>query len=167
MSIIPDSVSIRPAGSRDIDWLFELRNNAEFSKWFKSPGNVHHSEHKVWFERILTRNEEFMDVMEVNGFPAGYVRLQEVSDFDADLVSVEVSVGVDPVYQGKGLASLLIKHAISQKFAEKEIFEFFAQVHESNKVSSALFLKFDFERDRLTPVSNGFETYVLRRNSIG
>jgi L-amino acid N-acyltransferase YncA len=167
MNIIPDNMAIRPVDLKDMDWLFGLRNNPKFSEWFKSPGKVRYIEHKVWFEQILIRNEDLMYVIDIDGFPAGYIRCHTVANFDGDLKRVELSVGVDPSDQGKGLASLLIEHAMSQNFAEKEIVEYFAQVHESNKASHALFLKFGFERDRVTPVSNGFVTYALGKNSIG
>jgi L-amino acid N-acyltransferase YncA len=167
VTIIPDSKAIRPVDLTDLDWLFGLRNNPEFAKWFRSPGSVSYPEHQVWFKKILHAGYELFDVIEVDGLQAGYVRLEASSSSDKGLLRFEVSIGVDPLFQGKGLASFLMQHALNHRRNERLTIEYSAQVHELNNASCHLFLKFDFVKDFSELVSNGFATYRLQRNSIG
>jgi L-amino acid N-acyltransferase YncA len=167
VTIIPDSMAIRPVDLADLDWLFGLRNNSEFAKWFRSPGSVTYPEHQVWFKKILHSGSELFDVIEVDGLQAGYIRLEALSSADSGLLRFEVSIGVDPSFQGNGLATFLMQHALNQHPNERITIEYSAQVHELNTASCHLFLKFDFVKDFSELVSNGFATYRLQRSSIG
>ena len=167
MTIIPDSKAIRPVDLADLDWLFGLRNNPEFTKWFRFPGSVSYTEHQVWFKKILHAGHELFDVIEVDGLQAGYVRLEALPGSDKGLLRFEVSIGVDPLFQGKGLASSLMQHALNHRYNERLTIEYSAQVHDLNNASCQLFLKFNFVKDFSELVSNGFATYRLQRNSIG
>lgn len=167
MTIIPDGLSIRPVANNDIEWLFGLRNNPEFAKWFRYPGRVSYPEHQAWFKQILNRGRDLFDVIEVDGVPAGYVRLDSPSSADGNLLKFEVSIGVDPSFQGEGLAAILLHHALNQHYEEGKIVEYAAQVNELNTASRHLFLKFNFDIDVAEIVLNGFATYRLRRDSIG
>ena len=167
MTIIPDSKAIRPVDLADLDWLFGLRNNPDFAKWFRSQGSVSYPEHQAWFKKIIHAGYELFDVIEVDGLQAGYVRLEALPVSDKGLLRFEVSIGVDPLFQGKGLASSLMQHALNHRYNERLTIEYSAQIHDLNNASCQLFLKFNFVKDFSELVSNGFATYRLQRNSIG
>lgn len=150
MHQFPPSLTKRMLQSSDSNWLFEIRNNENFRRFFVNPNPVSSVEHQHWFESLSSDEISQFWIFELERVRVGYLRVR-VSDEDAS----EVSIGIDPSFQGMGIASRI--------FAQTRFFEmdsktekFVTTVHKDNLKSLKLFSRYGFINPREHSVMKDF-----------
>lgn len=136
------AVSLRFAEEEDCRTIFEWQTNPEIRKYARTPQAPSWEEHQAWLANSLNNPDRQIFVVEYDGKAAGVVRLdkedvkqwQDLSeDLTADLY--EISILIDPVLQGQGIAAA----ALSLLRAYEPNATLIAEVLPDNKASHALF----------------------------
>jgi len=129
--------SIRIATISDADLLLIWRNDPNVRKFSKSTGLISQKEHIVWLENRLKRfKDEPLFILDIEGDLAGTARLDLLQKVEK---SFEVSILVDPKFQGFGYGKILLDqicdYAIGNLHAESIV----AVIHIYNSKSVKLF----------------------------
>lgn len=129
-------ITLRPFCSDDIEFLYKWQCIPDVRKHARNPKAPTWEEHKNWCEAILKNEEEHCYLIEQKKQPAGFARLNKCED-----CSYEISILLDPAYQGQGIASKAINIMI-------KLFEgctFKAYIYPENKKSISLFKNAGFK----------------------
>lgn len=137
----PADVSIRPVDLADSLLLLHWRNNPDVRKWSHDSNEISLDTHEMWLSAWTSeqRRRGYFFVIEYLGKSAGMVRFDMIASD-----TFEVSVLVEPDYQGKGIAKRAISVAINQITTDCPAFTLIASIHERNLASINLFKKLDF-----------------------
>ena len=147
------SIEIRVADSSDSDLLLEWRNDPETRAHSISQGRVDSEVHERWFTSALTDPNRLIVIGLCDGEPMGMCR------FDVDSVgaTAEVSINVNPLFRGRGLAAPMLSVAIEEFHRVlPEVRQLTAQIQIANSASTALFTRIGF---RLVRVTDGLSNY--------
>ena len=137
-------ITQRAATSDDASILLTWRNDSRVREISLSPALISRDEHLVWFSsRFDKQSSEPFLFFEVDGKTVGMARL--------DLVSIssdkfEISILVDPNFQGKGVGARILSmicETFFDLFPKKTIT---AKVHQRNYISQKLFENASFEK---------------------
>jgi UDP-2,4-diacetamido-2,4,6-trideoxy-beta-L-altropyranose hydrolase len=115
-------VRLRLAEKSDEDWLFRLQQEPQTRRYARNPSVPTAQEHRDWFFKMLPNANVFLLVTEVDGKPAGLVRLDPMHHDMAD--AFEISIAVDPKLHGRGIgmaALLLVRRLQVGTVLEAEI----------------------------------------------
>lgn len=132
-------IALTRARSADIKTVYEWQclpetrrfaNTSEIPKW---------DEHTKWMQNKLTDPNCYFYIIKCNQTDAGVVRLDR--DTQHGEIAFTVSIFISPEFFGLGVASAAL--CILAKFHSKK--KIFAQVHDTNKSSIALFLRAGYE----------------------
>lgn len=125
-------VTLRRAEKRDKDIIHSWQNAPGARQFSRNPNAPSVAEHQAWFERRLARaDQDPFYIIEVDGTPSGFVRLDTTDQPHVGEVSILVAQG----QQGKGLARTalgLLRLAHPKRDIE-------AEVHLANTASQKLF----------------------------
>ncbi len=77
---------------------------------------------------------------------AGFISLNKWSERAAYDITPEVSMYVQPEYQGQGIGQLLLAHIIEDAKASKKIVSILARITQGNKASTVIHTKFGFKK---------------------
>jgi RimJ/RimL family protein N-acetyltransferase len=80
----------------------------------------------------------------------------------SDRAYAEISILVDPLFQGKGVGSLILQHSVEYALNHLDLLEIHAWIHISNIASRKLFTKCGFVKVR----SEGFFDFYKLSNLI-
>lgn len=138
-----DAVKIRKLCPKDSFLLLNLRNFQDFSEFFLDPGRVTHDQHEKWFAKQLISDNSSFNVIEVREQFAGYIRIEKLFDTKSEIDCYEISIGIHPNFQGKGLASLSLRKLNLQEIVPVPSI-FVARINKLNTASINLFKKFNF-----------------------
>ena len=138
----PSNISIREVTPSDSPLLLTWRNHPEIRSWSRNFNEIEVNAHDSWFSDWISnrRIKGFFFVIEYSGSPVGTIRF----DLKAE-DSFEVSILVEPSYQGKGIAKAATIAALRDIGSELPYFTIFASVHEKNTASIKLFTSLDFQ----------------------
>lgn len=125
-----NSVSIRKADWRDIDYYFQWRNNPKIYKYFKEQNSK-----LEWCNHVSywKDNLEYTYTILLYNSPVGYIKI------DPDK---EISILIGNCYLwNKGIATIALE-LIMERYNKP----FYATIHKDNNGSIRLFEKFGFEK---------------------
>src|SRR5581483_11701744 len=102
-STLKDSaqVSLRLAEAADEKWLLDLQKIPETRRYARNAAVPSAAEHTAWLKRTLEDPDVLLMIVDVNGEPAGMLRLDKQQ---ASARSFEVSIAILPDCQGRGVA---------------------------------------------------------------
>lgn len=135
-------VGLRLAAVADCRRVFEWQCLPGTRRYARNPAVPDWKEHRRWFERKLADHRAVMNLVEVDGAPAGVVRLDHAGERQAAPL-YEVSIFLDPAFTGRGVATAALQ-ATAQllPFAWLKAF-----VLPENETSLRLFARAGYERD--------------------
>lgn len=131
------SVFARLAEPKDEQWLLDLQSVPQTRQYANNPSVPSAEEHGGWFTRVVKDPFRLLMIVEINGIPAGMLRLDRRPDDDL------VSVAVSPEYHGNGIGRAALR--LASRFAPSRMLS--AQVHSENSASLALFLSEGYQLD--------------------
>jgi RimJ/RimL family protein N-acetyltransferase len=108
----PDDPFLRPATASDAELLLEWRNDPKTREASFQQEPIGVEEHRAWLAGRLDDPDSALLVIEIDGKPAGSIRLDRHGDEEA-----EIHIVVAPGRRGGGLASMALDLA-SERAAE-------------------------------------------------
>lgn len=138
---IRNDLSLRLAQESDSKRLHAWRNGFDARKFSRNSDLISWEDHVAWFENRLNSSEDAnaIYIMLKSRKPIGMIRFDSANE-----ESAEISILVDPTFQGKGFGSEILRQAIDYAFNFLEVLELNAWIHVSNVASKKLFEKFGF-----------------------
>ncbi len=136
------NVKIEKADKFDIGFLFDLRNQPDVYKYFKSPRKVEYNDHIKWINPLINnqRQDIYLWVILYDDNKVGQVRFDLLEEIEK---VAEISISVLSRYRGKGIASYALKQGI-ERIKKKGIEKLIAEIHIKNLSSLNLFQNFGF-----------------------
>jgi len=105
--VIDELLILRAAIRADARILLAWRNHPGTSAGSRQSEPIADAEHEQWLDRVLADPDRDLLIGKVDGRPIGQVRFDGLVDGRR-----EISVGVDPAVQGRGLGRRLIAAGI-------------------------------------------------------
>ncbi len=99
---------LRAATAADSQSLFDWRNDAQTRAVSVSQGEIDRDAHEAWFLASLASDSRTIYLADVEGTPAGMVR------FDLEGETAEVSINLNPLFRGQGLAGPILSGALAR-----------------------------------------------------
>jgi RimJ/RimL family protein N-acetyltransferase len=144
-------IALRRATAADADRLLEWRNDPATRAASFSTGEVDRDTHLAWLERRLADPMTVLNVLTVDGEPAGQLRLELAPDGSA-----EVSIGLAPAVRGRGLAAPALG-LIEPLAREHGAGRLIAKVRPTNEPSLRAFRRAGYEESERTDDTVTFE----------
>ncbi|OIO46066.1 MAG: hypothetical protein AUJ25_00775 [Parcubacteria group bacterium CG1_02_37_13] len=147
-------ITLRKANQEDAKFLFDLRNNPNLFKYYKSPRPVEEKEHLTWLEKVFSGEaKKYLFILEFEGETAGQLRIDEFRESKA-----EINIALQEGFQGKGLGTLALQEGV--KLAKQLGFkELIAEIHQDNLASLKLFQKACFSFNK---AQAPWQTFILK-----
>jgi RimJ/RimL family protein N-acetyltransferase len=140
-----DALQVREAGPTDSATLFEWRNDAHTRSASLNTDEISWESHDAWFRASLVSEKRHIFMIETS--LNAETRSIGMCRFDVEGETAEVSINLDPVMRGKGLAVGALRSAITYFWnTEPRNTEVVAQVREENTASLRLFERVGFRR---------------------
>jgi len=133
--------SVRAASETDRDIIFSWQSNSQIRKYFRHPQPVEYAKHIQWYDMAIKSNQYHLFIIQHAKLPVGMVRLDE-----SDENTLEISILIDPLMQGKGYAIRALEQ-IKNMYYQREIT---AYVHQENTASHKLFKRAQFIKESPT-----------------
>jgi L-amino acid N-acyltransferase YncA len=146
-------MTIRRATAGDSADLLEWRNDEQTRAASISGQVVTQGEHDAWFARSLAASDRsiYLAVDEASRTSVGMCR------FDVEEARVEISINLNPLWRGKGVAREVLAAAIDHFRADDaRRMPLVATIRGSNKPSARIFVSCGFE---LVDSENGLDSY--------
>lgn len=136
-------ITQRTATLNDSATLLFWRNSLEAREVSVNTESISREDHSKWFSSRLTKVhfEPFL-IFIAEQTPIGMTRLDLVSESSEKF---EISIFVDPKYQGRGVGEKILKMTCDTFFSINPEKTIVAKVHKLNFVSQKLFKKGGFE----------------------
>lgn len=155
---------LRPLGENDIEPLRLLRNRPENRKWFFGSDEITQEAQKAWFDRYLTKENDYMFAVFLPQAPDVFVGAAAIYGYDAADNSFEIG---RLLLDSKNLPRRGMGATLVESLCElaREIFgsiKLRAEVLADNERSLRCFQKNDFVIDGTTE-ENGKEVILLSR----
>lgn len=131
-------VSLRRADQADAERLLEWQRDSETRRHANNPAVPVWDEHVSWLARKLADRTCCFNIFEVNGEPAGYLRLDRALPSDDWVISIATA----PAFRGSGVARQVL--ALAERLFPGDAQ--FAEVKDGNAASMALFEAAGFDR---------------------
>ena len=133
---------LRNVASSDANILLKWRNLPEVRALSRSTKEIESNEHEKWLSNRLANqlSGDFFFIIDQAGDSVGSVRADEIMQ-----QVFEISIIVDPGYQGRKIGEHAIKLLLVKLIENYESFEICADVHVENFPSIKLFNKLGFE----------------------
>jgi RimJ/RimL family protein N-acetyltransferase len=131
------NASIRIASLSDAHSLLEWRNDSVVRQFSKSSEHINENEHIFWLKTRLPKcNKEPLFIFMLGDLAAGTARLDCVLE---DEKSLEISILLDPQYQGQGNAKVLLDLVYNYAIEKLQAEVIIAYIHSENIRSVKLF----------------------------
>jgi len=159
---LSDIIMLDEAKYDDCQALFNWQSNSEIRKFFHNPQPVEWQQHCQWLKSTLRNKGKHLYMIRLNSqikqtsHCVGMLRLDPIKDSppEAD-VKWEISIIIDPKYQGKKLADKAL-NKLPGMFIKQGVI---AKVHSDNFASHKLFLRAGFSQVSAT-------TYCLKEEVV-
>lgn len=136
---------IRPALSSDVFLWFRWANDLASRQASFSSDTISLDTHKSWFQTKLSDPFSFLFVAHsLDGLPIGYIRFESKERLDTNNIFY-ISIALDTVFRGHGLAFEVLESAISffvSKYSDSP--RLIAEIKSNNYASQRLFNKAGF-----------------------
>lgn len=140
-----DALHVRAAGQRDSAILFAWRNDPSTRSASLNTAEISWNDHNEWFTASLVATNRHILIIEKVS-PGSVVSLG-MCRFDVNLESVEISINLDPVMRGKGLALGVLRSAINHFWnTDPGNADITARVRRENIASCRLFERAGFSK---------------------
>lgn len=137
------NASIRIAIISDAEMLLNWRNDQNVRKFSKSTRQISQTEHETWLKDRLKRvSNEPLFIFIIEGALAGTARLDSLQGLEKIF---EVSILIDPKYQGFGYARILLDQVCEYAIRKLQAEMIFATIHNDNTKSIRLFQSAGFK----------------------
>lgn len=135
-------IAIRPVNLSDSSLLLKWRNHPDVRRWSRNVNEIGADAHENWFKSWISKQPQngFLFVIEILNTPVGMIRFDLKND-----KSLEISILVEPSFQGKGIAKAAINASIGEIRVYFPEFTVTASIHKKNSPSIKLFKKLGFE----------------------
>lgn len=133
---------LRPARAEDTQLLLEWRNDPVTVRNSMTRSEVNEKVHREWMEKILKDSDRKLFILEIEGKPAGQLRLDKIADSTA-----EISYGLGEDFRGRGYGRLLIEEA-EKLAAALGVDRLQAEVLPHNEASCRIFKKQGFQEEK-------------------
>jgi len=107
--------TLRPLAESDLPATLSWRNHPDSAPWFHSTEKIDEVQHREWYAGYLTRDDDFVFVLDVSGTPAGQAALYAVADGTAEFGRLLI----DPAKRGRGLSHRAI--ALTLRVADEQL----------------------------------------------
>ena len=134
------NVTLRPVTPADCQVIYQWQINPDIRRYAHETASPSEIEHESWFARRLADPEGQYFVVELEGAPAGMLRLEPYSRTDGDWL-ISILIAPDCQRQGLGRASLDLAHALWP------VSTFVAEVLPENTASHHLFASAGYTHD--------------------
>lgn len=162
---------LRPLEEKDIEPLRLLRNRPENRKWFFGSGEITQEAQKAWFDRYLTKENDYMFAVFLPQAPDAFVGAIALYDYEPETNSYEVGRllldSKNMPRRGMGIQLVAAVCKLAEQLGERERErerQFRAQVFSDNERSLRCFTENGFEIESVA-VQNGKEVVSLRKNT--
>ena len=135
-------LSLRPATPDDARRVWEWRNEEGTRRASFQSAVIPYEAHEAWFPRLLAKTDSRMFIADVDGVPAGVVRVDNLA------AEPEISIALAPAARGRGYGSRAIDDACARVFRETAAPAIVALVRRDNPASASAFLRAGFTHDR-------------------
>ena len=112
-----NEIILRKVNIKDIDLLFEWTNELAVRENSFCSKLILYAEHVAWFQECLLDSDVDMYIAELEGVPAGTIRMNCSNDIAV------ISFSVDKNYRGQGIGKKMLQ------LAEESIFEKRKDIH--------------------------------------
>lgn len=152
-----EKLQMRRVCKTDSKQLLTWRNYSEVRKYSRQTEIITDEEHEIWFEDKLQSVQSNCEIFifSESDLLVGMSRIDI-----AETGCAEISILVDPGFQGRGYGTRILGQTISHALDERGLSELEAIIHRKNLASLALFRKFKFVRNYSV---GDFENYALPR----
>jgi len=104
------AVTLRPATLADTYRVFQWQKEPGARTYSRTPRSPAANEHQAWMRARLARFDGAFEIVEWNGEPAGFVRLDPVvTDNDGKADEYEVSILISKRHQGSGVGTAALR----------------------------------------------------------
>ncbi len=136
-----EELVIRAVGKSDAFTVFNWRNHSNVRKWSHDTDLIDIESHLGWFLDWVEQQDAkgYFFIVELRNTCVGLVRFDHISE-----ARFEISVIVDPDYQGRGIARSAITKALAHLEKSHGVFTIIASIHRDNLVSIKLFQNLNF-----------------------
>ncbi len=117
----------------DAEWILHIRNNEAVFKYFNNNSQVLIEEHIIWLWNYLKNEKNIFLVCEIDGVIVWYARKDDLSQNE-----FEISIAIDPLYQGKSIWRNLLEEMMK---SSKKWEVISAEIYKWNIWSQKLFEK--------------------------
>lgn len=138
------NIDMRDAEISDSKSILSWRNHIKFTTFSKNSSKILELDHKVWFEkRLESKKSQPFWIFLQNSKPVGYVRLEISHEFAN---AFDISIGVNPKFQNKGLGREILNHSLQKFFTFFPTKKIIARVNKQNHASISLFKGAEFQK---------------------
>ena len=145
---------LRPATVADDEFILALRNDDDAVRWSTTAAGVTEADHHPWFRARLADPACRLRVVEVDGEPAGQVRVDV-----EDVATGVVSVAVTPKHRGRGIAHDALRALQADLAGDVQLDRLVAVVHVDHAVSRRVFESVGFVTLSDRPHDGDFVSY--------
>jgi len=126
-------ISLRKFNKKDLNYIYELRNEPGTRKKFVNKKKIKFKDHKKWFIKKLKDLNSIILIAYNNKYEKiGIIR------YDINEVCAEISIIIEKKFRNNGYGSLVIKK--SERFFKKKII-IISKIQENNLQSLKIFKK--------------------------
>lgn len=160
------NVRVREVSERDLDRLFDHRNDPSTNVWLGTSGPVDKDQHVNWFYGLNRKPENFYGICSVDGVDIGLIRLNEMWDGRAI-----VGADVFKEHRGLGHGSAIFGAACNEAIRRGATRELRLWVFLDNEAAIKIYRRVGFHEDPNVEVKwfvrNGRpRAYVLMRKEL-
>lgn len=134
--------TLRSLTREDLPITLAWRNHDESREWFHTTEIIDARQHAEWFDRYLTKTDDFVFIIEVDGEPVAQSAIYDVSEGQGEFGRLLVA----PHARGRGLGHLameLTARAARESFGLSRIA---LEVKDTNARAIAVYARAGFER---------------------
>jgi len=132
-------IRLRLAEPKDETWLLDLQRQPETRRYSRNPSLPDSEQHGNWMTRTLDDLRILLAIVEVNGLPAGMIRLDRKSA-SGQKSAFDMSIAIDPVRHRRGIGAATL--ALARRLAPGAVLD--ATVLPANVASLQLFQRAGF-----------------------
>lgn len=147
------TVTLRPATTADAELVWRWNDDPEARKVSFDPARIPWATHERWYAARLADPATWLRIVEVDGRPAGVVRIQREASEDV------LSVAVGPEHRGSGVGGEALRLACTTYAREVGRSAVVAKIRKDNDRSLRAFERAGFRRVRETEIA-GHATVV-------